>query len=73
MKWGAADLTNGTFHSGWQARAESELKSEDSQEGPGGARWGPGRWKSTQGEEGKNNSELGYIKQSKSDHYSKHQ
>lgn len=72
MKWGAADLANGTFHSGWETRAESKLISEGRQEGPGGARSGPGRWKSTQGEEGKNNRQVGYIKQSKSNHYSKH-
>lgn len=44
----------------------SSLKGR--QQGPGGARLRPGRWKSTQGTEGKNNTEQGYIKQSKSDH-----
>lgn len=51
----------------------SKLISEGRQEGPRRARLQPGRGKSTQGKEEKSNNELGYIKQSKEDHYSKHQ
>lgn len=57
---------NISFRFGGMSSLHSSLKGR--QEGPGGARFGPGRWKSTPGTERKNNIEQGYIKQSKSDH-----